>query len=180
MKPLTDYMVGDHCIHKTFGRGKILEISGHNGELRWRVDFPGDDIRNLAIVEEHLTPDVSTGGDGAMDANALKQAIREVLREENVTGNVVIGDKWFGGKIVLHPGNSDLKPKEIPINEFFHKIVMVRDKLRVLEQRINNHALLEDAEKVNLQQYITRIYGSLTTFNILFDDRADGFVGTKG
>jgi hypothetical protein len=77
---------------------------------------------------------------------------------------------------VLEPGDKSLKSKEIPIDGFFHKIVMVRDRLRVMEQRINSSKLEED-EKVNLQQYITRIYGSLTTFNILFADKDDYFVG---
>ena len=81
--------------------------------------------------------------------------------------------------MILQPGNRDLKPKEIPIETFFHKIVMTRDRLRVLEQNINSNAQLSDEEKVNLQQYITRIYGSLTTFNILFDDKEDFFVGCK-
>jgi len=79
----------------------------------------------------------------------------------------------------LIPGEAGLKPKEIPIETFFHKIVMLRDRLRVMEQRINASDL-SDEEKVNLQQYITRIYGSLTTFNILFKNKEDNFVGEKG
>ncbi|MDT8309374.1 MAG: hypothetical protein RQ866_07565, partial [Bacteroidales bacterium] len=82
------------------------------------------------------------------------------------------------GVMVLQPGNTDLKGKEIPIETFFHKIVMLRDRLRVLEQNINSHAKLTDEEKIDLQQYITRIYGSLTTFNILFDDKEHYFSGT--
>jgi hypothetical protein len=90
-----------------------------------------------------------------------------------------LGEKWIGGSIDLKPANPELKSKEIPIETFFHKIVMVRDRLRVLEQNINAHAVLTDEEKVNLQQYITRIYGSLTSFNILFADKEDFFVGVK-
>ncbi|MEM9329033.1 MAG: hypothetical protein AAGA85_25445, partial [Bacteroidota bacterium] len=88
-----------------------------------------------------------------------------------------MGEKWDDGTMILQPGNPDLKPYELPIETFFHKIVMVRDRLRVMEQRINS-SKLSDEEKVNLQQYITRIYGSLTSFNILFAEREDGFRGT--
>ena len=81
--------------------------------------------------------------------------------------------------MILKPGKSDLQAKEIPVETFFHKIVMVRDRLRVLEQNINSHTGLSDEDKVNLQQYITRIYGSLTSFNILFAEKEDYFVGSK-
>ncbi|MGC9355872.1 MAG: hypothetical protein ACP5D9_18640, partial [Mariniphaga sp.] len=81
--------------------------------------------------------------------------------------------------LLLQPANTELKPREIPIEAFFHKIVMLRDRLRVLEQNINSHSVLSDEEKVNLQQYITRIYGSLTTFNLLFAEKEHFFVGAK-
>ena len=80
----------------------------------------------------------------------------------------------------MKPGSRELQEKTIPIEAFFHKIVMLRDRLRVLEQKINAHAVLSDEEKVDMQQYITRIYGSLTTFNVLFADKSDQFVGEKG
>jgi len=82
--------------------------------------------------------------------------------------------------MLLQPSDKTQKPKEIPIDIFFHKIVMLRDRLRVMEQQINAHKILNDEEKVNLQQYITRIYGTLTTFNVLFKNKENWFVGDKG
>ena len=82
--------------------------------------------------------------------------------------------------MILQPFDKTLKPKEIPIEDLFHKIVMLRDMLRVLEQNINSHKKLSDEDKVNLQQYITRCYGSLTTFNVLFKNKEQYFVGEKG
>jgi hypothetical protein len=79
----------------------------------------------------------------------------------------------------LQPGDKNMASKEIPIDTFFHKIVMLRDRLRVMEQRINSNDKMTDEEKVNMQQYITRIYGSLTTFNVLFKFPHDNFVGDK-
>jgi hypothetical protein len=93
--------------------------------------------------------------------------------------NVPLGDRWQKGMMLLQPADKTLKPKEIPIEDFFHKIVMLRDRLRVLEQQINAHKVLSDEDKVNLQQYITRIYGSLTTFNVLFKNKEQWFVGEK-
>jgi len=81
--------------------------------------------------------------------------------------------------IQLIPGKADLQGKELPIDALFHKVVMVRDRLRTLEQRVNAHPKLSDAEKVEMQQYITRVYGSLTSFNVLFRDKEDQFVGSK-
>ncbi|HJU45905.1 MAG TPA: hypothetical protein VJ647_03930, partial [Chitinophagaceae bacterium] len=96
------------------------------------------------------------------------------------TEAVALGDKWKGGVMLLQPADKTQKPKEIPIDIFFHKIVMLRDRVRVMEQQINAHKQLSDEEKVNLQQYITRIYGTLTTFNVLFRDKEHWFVGEKG
>ena len=114
-----------------------------------------------------------------MDRSELKELLKEVLDETMGISELKMGGKWEGGDIVIRPGNRELQEKVIPIEAFFHKIVMVRDRLRVLEQRINSHKDLSDEDKVELQQYVTRVYGSLTTFNVLFADKKDHFVGEK-
>lgn len=105
--------------------------------------------------------------------------IRILRKWSDINPMVPIADKWKGGNLLLQPGDTNLANKEIPIDSFFHKVVMVRDRLRVMEQKINAHNGLSDQDKVELQQYITRIYGSLTTFNILFKNKSDQFVGEK-
>lgn len=109
----------------------------------------------------------------------LREILREIVREELDLDYIPMGDRWLGGKLILQPRDKGLQAKEIPIDAFFHKICMVRERLRVLEQKINNHPKLDEAEKIDLQQYITRCYGSLTSFNALFRDREDWFVGEK-
>ena len=113
------------------------------------------------------------------DLRRIVQAVRAVLNaEQSVTGE--IGDRWVGGQLVLKPGKPGTQEKTVPIEAFFRKIVAVRERLRVLEQRINAHPKLSDEDRVQLQDYITRAYGSLTTFNVFFAEPADRFVGTKG
>jgi hypothetical protein len=113
--------------------------------------------------------------------SAVETSLLKILRLWGDTTEVVpLGERWEGGTLVLQPKDATLKPKEIPVEAFFHKIVMVRDRLRVLEQQINSHKLLSDEDKVNMQQYITRIYGSLTTFNVLFKQKEHWFTGEKG
>jgi hypothetical protein len=113
-----------------------------------------------------------------MDIDEFRRVLREVLSEELGVGRAEMGGRWEGGEIVLRPGKEGTAEKRIPLDVFFHKIVMLRDKLRVLEQKINAHEGLSDAEKVQLQAYITGCYGTLTTFNVLFARREDGFAGS--
>jgi hypothetical protein len=115
-----------------------------------------------------------------VDKQEIKQALKEALNEILAFEPVELGRKWEGGEMILQPANPGLKPYRLPIEAFFHKIVMIRDRLRVLEAKINAHSGLSDAEKVEFQQYITRTYGSLTSFNVLFEDREDGFKGAGG
>ena len=110
-----------------------------------------------------------------MSRDQIRDLFREILAEADMGGPVEMAQKWKEGTLVLRPENPDQQSKEIPIETFFHKIVMVRDRLRVLEQRINSHPSLTDTDRVDLQQYITRAYGSLTTFNVLFRNDEDRF-----
>jgi hypothetical protein len=115
-----------------------------------------------------------------MDAQEFRRVLSEVIRDELGVRPVDLAGKWVGGEVILKPGKEGLQEKRIPIDALFHKVVMLRDRLRVLEQRINSHPKLGDEEKVQMQQYVTACYGSLTTFNVLFADRDDQFVGQKG
>ena len=115
-----------------------------------------------------------------MDQSEFRRVLREVLLEELGVGDVALGDRWRGGELVIKPGRDDTQEKRLPIEAFFKKIVSLREKLRMLEQKVNGSKLAE-SEKVQLQQYITACYGTLTTFNVLFADREDRFVGqSKG
>lgn len=117
--------------------------------------------------------------DAAIDRRTLKWAVKEAVDELLGLGEVRLAGRFEGGTLVLRPGKPGTQEKAIPIDVFFHKITMIRDRLRVLEQRINNHPKLNAEERVELQQYVTRIYGSLTSFNVLFKEKSDWFVGSK-
>lgn len=112
-----------------------------------------------------------------MDIEEFRRVLRDVLAEELGVSRSPMAPRWEGGELVLVPGKAGTAEKRIPLEAFFHKIVMIRDKLRVLEQKVNGHEDLSDADKVQLQQYITACYGSLTTFNLLFAERDDAFAG---
>ncbi|MFH1562162.1 MAG: hypothetical protein ABIF11_01900 [Nitrospirota bacterium] len=116
---------------------------------------------------------------GEIDYEKIRQIVQEVLSEELLLkeAEIELGEKWQGGEIILKPKELNIKPKHIPMEIFFHKIVMLRDRMRVLEQKINSNKKLTDEEKIDIQQYITRIYGSLTTFNLLFKRKSSYFVG---
>jgi len=111
------------------------------------------------------------------DIRKIVQAVRAVINaEQSVSGT--IGQRWLGGQVVFKPGKQETQEKVVPVEAVFRKIIAVRDRLRVLEQRINTHPKLDDADRLQLQEYLTRAYGSLTTFNFLFADDEDRFAGT--
>lgn len=115
-----------------------------------------------------------------MDEATFRAVLREVLRDELALGDVPIAERFRGGEMVIKPGKEGTAEKRVPLEAFFHKIVMLRDKLRVLEQKVNAHPRLTDDEKVSLQQYVTGCYGTLTTFNVLFREEDDRFHGGGG
>lgn len=114
-----------------------------------------------------------------VERDEIREVLRTLLEEETGLGFTEIAERFRDGTLVIKPNNPSLQAKEIPLESFFHKIVMIRDRLRVLEQKINSSTKLTDAEKVDLQQYITKVYGSLTSFNVLFRDRDDQFRGER-
>lgn len=168
--------IGSRLQHPEYGKGVVINVSSR---YYW-VSFMESGVETLPVdaefeVIEALHDEVDT-----VSFAEVETTLVEILRKwSDVTTLVPIADKWKGGTLVLQPGDPGLSSKEIPISTFFHKIVMVRDRLRVLEQKVNASKELSDQDKVDLQQYITRIYGSLTTFNVLFKNKSDQFVGER-
>jgi hypothetical protein len=133
------------------------------------------------IVPIRRKPDLPSEVDLDMDMDTFRSVLKEVIRDELGVGELPLGGRWQGGELILKPGKEGTAEKRVPIETFFHKVVMIRDRLRVLEQRINAHASLTDEDKVAMQQYVTACYGTLTTFNVLFADSSrQGFKGASG
>lgn len=172
--------VGSRIDHERYGEGVIAKATLTGYEVFFARGGKMEFAKSNFQVKVLSRPEVASMPQTDIKVVDLDKIIAQVLdRFAGLQHVVEIGEKWNGGTMVLQPGRTDLKGKEIPIDVFFHKIVMLRDRLRVLEQNINSNQKLSDSEKIDLQQYITRIYGSLTTFNILFDDKEDWFVGEK-
>ncbi|HUJ18735.1 MAG TPA: hypothetical protein VL197_12165 [Nitrospirota bacterium] len=164
-----DFKQGDLVRHEQFGIGRVEEADGQD----CIVYFPRPDKRERAAEEElQALSEIERSTFEMMKLAALEASREELPR-------IALGTRWQGGEMILKPGDPKLAAKSLPIETFFHKIVMARDRLRVMEAQINGHKVLTDTEKVELQQYITRIYGSLTTFNVLFREKSDYFVGQK-
>ena len=170
--------IGTRLQHTQYGPGVIVGVR----YATYLISFINHGIKEIdkvddkleEIIPENVTEEIETHSD-------VERSLLKILRQWSSPEELVpLGDRWTGGTMLLQPKDSTQKPKEIPIEAFFHKIVMTRDRLRVLEQQINSHKMLSDADKVNIQQYITRVYGSLTTFNVLFRNKEDWFVGEKG
>jgi hypothetical protein len=169
--------IGTRLQHTLHGQGVIVGVKYATYIIsfidRGIKEIDKDDNRLEEIIPENVTEEIETTSD-------VEKSLLKILKMwGGITETVSLGDKWLGGTMVLQTADKTLKPKEIPIEDFFHKIVLLRDRLRVLEQNINSHKKLNDEEKVNIQQYITRCYGSLTTFNVLFKNKDQYFVGDK-
>ncbi len=168
--------IGSRVEHPRYGEGIVGDVKLNAYEIFFEQGG------KIEILKSNTDLTIKTQGAEQTikmpTAADIADAVAMVLdKYDALPGIVELGKKWEGGTMTLTPGTEGLQPKEIPIETFFHKIVMLRDRLRVLEQQINSNKDLSDEEKVNLQQYITRCYGSLTTFNILFANKQDYFVG---
>jgi hypothetical protein len=173
MQAKPQFGIGSMVHHAHFGDGRIV---GFDGEF-YVIQFKGGS-RNVPFTYTEMKA-LQTTEDP--DLQRIKMAVAEVLGDYGwVETNLEMGKRWIGGTLKMIPGKEDTQAKDIPIDAFFKKIVGVREKLRVLEQKINNHAALDAADKAELQAYITRCYGSLTTFNSLFAEKESYFVGSSG
>jgi len=170
--------IGTRLQHTQFGPGVIVGVR----YATYLISFIHHGIKEVEktdnsldeIIPENVSAEIETVSD-------TEKSLLKILRLWSGFSEIVpLGDRWKGGTLLLQPYDKTQNPKEIPVEDFFHKIVMLRDRLRVLEQNINSNKKLNDEEKVNIQQYITRCYGSLTTFNVLFKNKEQWFIGDKG
>lgn len=175
--------IGSRVMHDRYGEGVIASATMASYEIfferggKMNISKNSPDLEILEKVESGAAPAAESSG---FDLNEFQRILAETLDQYAMLNEVVeLGERWEGGTMILRPANKDLQEKEVPLEVFFHKIVMMRDRLRVLEQNINSHERLSDEDKVNLQQYITRCYGTMTTFNILFKHKDDHFT-SKG
>jgi hypothetical protein len=170
--------IGSRVNHPAYGAGVIIRLH----VAAYEVCFTQYGIKMVGLtydiwqIIEHIPADEEVSFTEA--EKSLTRILKTWLGFNPET--IQMGDRWKNGKMVLVPGDTTMASKEIPIDTFFHKIVMMRDRMRVLEQNINASKKLDDEDKVNLQQYITRCYGSMTTFNVFFKQKEDYFVGDSG
>lgn len=173
--------IGTRVSHEHFGKGVVVEVASETYTIWFKSqgaaknvskDYPGLSITELAANSS------DANGGGNISIPDIEQALETILdRRLHEFQLVPMALKWNNGLMILQPGEEGLQNKEVPIETFFHKIVMVRDRIRLIEQKINAHKVLTEEEKVELQQYITAVYGSLTTFNVLFKETHHQFKG---
>ncbi len=169
--------IGMKIKHPQHGLGVVKALSEKTADVLFNDTQRTIDPEMSGV--EPAEAQVSVTGLDVPLAQFIDQTVRATVNELGLEkpDTVVeqLAGRWYGGRLVMHPADASLQPKEVPLEVFFHKIVMIRNNLRVLEQKINAHEKLSDAEKVEMQQYITRSYGSMTTFNVLFRNKADQF-----
>lgn len=166
--------IGSRINHPQHGKGVVTNVTA---KMYW-VTFIENGLETIATDEDFEVLEAAEDDVDTVSFYEVEKSLRDILKKWNGFSEIVpIADKWKGGTLVLQPANSGLASKEIPIDTFFHKIVMLRDRLRVMEQKINASKELAEQDKVDLQQYITRCYGSLTTFNVLFKNNSQHFKG---
>jgi hypothetical protein len=171
--------VGMRVKHPQYGEGLVKNISEHTVDVQFeegkRILDP--QASGIEPAGEHVEVSGLSMPLHAFIDQVVAAAIKELGLEKTDVTIDKLGARWHGGKMMLHPADTTLQAKEVPMEAFFHKIVMMRNNMRVLEQKINAHETLTDGEKFELQQYITRCYGSMTTFNLLFKTKDDYFGG---
>ena len=166
--------IGSRINHPEHGKGVVTNVDASN----YWVTFIESGLETIEVGSDFEVIEATEGEVDAVSFYDVEASLIQILKKWSDTSEVVaIADKWKGGKMILQPEDVSLSNKEIPIETFFHKIVMLRDRLRVMEQKINSNKALHDQDKVDLQQYITRCYGSLTTFNVLFKVSSQNFKG---
>ncbi|WP_343329266.1 hypothetical protein [Polaribacter staleyi] len=168
--------VGSRIEHSEFGLGVVTNVTSKH----YWVTFIKDGLETIAIDSDFEVIEAVEDEVDTVSFYEVEKSLKAILQKwSDVTEISPIADKWKKGTLIFQPEDTNLSTKEIPIDTFFHKIVMVRDRIRVMEQKINSSKTLDDQDKIDLQQYITRIYGSLTTFNVLFKVKSDHFVGER-
>ena len=169
--------IGSRIKHETHGAGVVTNVTS---ELYW-VTFINKGLETITFDDHFEVIEAVEDEVDTISFYEVEKTLRNLLKQYSDISEIVpIAEKWKGGTMTLSPKDSALSSKDIPIDTFFHKIVMVRDRIRVMEQKINASKTLEDQDKIDLQQYITRIYGSLTTFNVLFKNASQQFKGDGG
>jgi hypothetical protein len=169
--------IGTRIVHPEFGGGVVIQVYSDAYEITFIDHGTKQILKSFQGLK--VTDFVSQETDLLSYEKMEKRFINIIRRFSDMQETVVMAKKWIGGRLILEPGDKDLQGKDMPIDAIFHKIVMIRDRVRVMEQKINSSNLPE-ADKIELQQYITRIYGSLTSFNVLFAEKDDYFIGDKG